>query len=68
MADMFPETLTTFSLDQLIIEAEREATLRRRVYPRWVAAGNLKQTTADARIAMMDNIARILAARKGDNS
>lgn len=38
--------------------AEREAKMRRRVYPRWVADGRMKQEQADREIAIMDEIAR----------
>jgi hypothetical protein len=37
--------------------AEREAKMRRRVYPRWVAEGRMSQVAADSQIAMMDEIA-----------
>lgn len=37
--------------------AEREAKMRRRVYPRWVTDGRLKQAEADRQIALMDEIA-----------
>lgn len=36
---------------------EREISLRRRVYPRWVAAGRLKQAEADHEIRVMEAIA-----------
>lgn len=35
----------------------REANMRRMVYPKRVAAGKLRQGTADREIAMMDEIA-----------
>ena len=37
--------------------AEREAKMRRRVYPRWVADGRMTQAKAVAETAMMDHMA-----------
>lgn len=37
--------------------AEREAKMRRRVYPRWVSDGRMTQASADKQIAIMDAIA-----------
>lgn len=37
--------------------AEREAQMRRRVYPRWVADGRMTQAKANAEIATMEAIA-----------
>jgi hypothetical protein len=37
--------------------AEREAKMRRRVYPRWVVDGRMTQAAADKQIALMDEIA-----------
>ncbi|MBS8227138.1 hypothetical protein [Vannielia litorea] len=37
--------------------ARREAELRRRVYPRWVADGRMTQAEADRQIAVMEAIA-----------
>lgn len=37
--------------------AEREAKMRRRVYPRWVADKRMTQEAADRQIALMDEIA-----------
>jgi hypothetical protein len=36
--------------------AEREVKQRRRVYPRWVADGRMKQDFADQQISMMEEI------------
>ena len=38
-------------------EVMREIQMRRRVFPRWVAAGRLTQDAADRRIAVMEAIA-----------
>ena len=37
--------------------AEREVKMRRRVYPRWIAAGKMTQAKADHEIAVMESIA-----------
>lgn len=39
-----------------VAELQREVSLRRRVYPRWVAAGRLTQADADKRIAVLQAI------------
>ena len=46
-----------FTLRQLIDEAQREAFMRRRVYPRQVETGRLTQKDADMRIDLMEAIA-----------
>ena len=38
-------------------EAKREVAMRRRVYPRWVQDGRMKQADADRKIAVMEAIA-----------
>ncbi len=38
-------------------EAKREVAMRRRVYPRWVQDGRMKQADADRKIAIMEAIA-----------
>lgn len=38
--------------------ANREVAMRRKVYPRWVADGRMKQEQADREIAVMEAIAR----------
>ena len=52
MSDLFPATLA-----EMAREAEREVALRRRVYPRWVAEGRMKQHHAERQIALMEAIA-----------
>ncbi|WP_426163012.1 hypothetical protein [Sandarakinorhabdus sp. DWP1-3-1] len=37
--------------------AIREANMRRRVYPRWVENGKMRQASADREIALMEAIA-----------
>lgn len=48
---------TTFTAADKQAAAEREAKMRRRVYPRWIAEGRMTQTMADRGIAIMDAIA-----------
>lgn len=42
--------------------ARREVAMRRRVYPRWVAAKKMPQAKADAEIAAMEAIVETLVA------
>ncbi len=44
------------TIDQMLVCATRELAMRRRVYPRWVASGRIKQEAADHEIAVMDGI------------
>lgn len=39
---------------------EREITMRRRVYPRWVEAGKMTKAKADAEIRTMEAVAETL--------
>jgi hypothetical protein len=45
--------MATFTDEELAACAEREVTMRRSVYPRWVRLGRLKQDQADREIAVM---------------
>jgi hypothetical protein len=51
-----------YTLGELAAEAERELETRERVYPDWIARGSLSLHTAERRIAMMREIARLLRA------
>jgi len=51
-----------FTTLELAIEAGREARMRQRVYPGWVAKGRMSQGEADAQIAKMKAIAERLTA------
>ena len=44
------------SLNQQIEEIERELTMRRSVYPRWVSAGKIRKGEADYQIARMEAV------------
>jgi hypothetical protein len=50
------------SLRDMAVCAGREARMRRRVYPRWVAEGRMQQADADHQIACMEAIAARLSA------
>lgn len=47
----------TFSALDKQKEAEREVAMRKAVYPKWIAAGRMKQAEAEMRIACMAEIA-----------
>lgn len=53
----------TFTSRELADCAEREVKQRRRVYPRWVADGRMKQDFADRQIGMMEAIAAHFGAK-----
>ena len=53
------------NLDDCIKCAEREAAMRRRVYPKWIEQGKLKKENADREIATMTTIAELLLHLKG---
>ena len=44
------------NLDDCIAEAQREITLRERVYPRWVEGGKIKQAKADRQLEIMRDL------------
>jgi hypothetical protein len=44
------------TLDAQIADVEREISMRKAVYPKWIAAGKLKQAKADAQIASMEAV------------
>lgn len=49
------------TLAEMVKEAERELALRRRVYPRRIAAKQMKQEQADRQIQVMEAIVTTLA-------
>lgn len=55
----------TFTTDELIASAERELAMRKRVYPRWVAAGKMSRVAAEREIALMTAIRDRLAGEDG---
>jgi len=44
------------TIEEQIAAARREASMRRRVYPRWIEAGRMTQSKADHEIACMEAI------------
>lgn len=54
-----------FGVRELIEEAQREAFMRRRVYPNQVRAGRMSQQDADRRIDMMEAIVTRLTRTAG---
>jgi hypothetical protein len=46
-----------FSDHDKLAAVNREVNMRRRVYPRWIAAGKMTQAAADRQIAVMVAIA-----------
>lgn len=46
-----------FNAQEKLDTVRREISMRRRVYPRWVEAGRMKQDKADREIAVMESIA-----------
>jgi hypothetical protein len=53
------------TLDAQIKEVAREIALRRRVYPRWVAAEKLSQTAAERQIEVMEAVKESLHRLQG---
>lgn len=47
---------TLAELDEQLKEVDRELGMRRRLYPRWVAAKTLSQATADKQIKLMEAV------------
>ena len=45
-----------YTVRELIEEAQRELMLRRRLYPRWVRAGRIKQSDATRRLELIEAI------------
>ena len=60
MADLFGDAIP---ISDQVAEVEREIALRRRVYPRWVSNGQLKQDRADRQIAVMEAVLKTLKAQ-----
>jgi len=50
--DLFPDRKP--DLREMIAELDRELKVRRTVYARWVASGQLKQQESDRRISCME--------------
>ena len=60
-----PTTSGRFSVRELVDEAQREAFMRRSVYPNQVRAGRMSQQDADRRIDLMEAIITRLTRTAG---
>ena len=60
-----PTTSARFCVRELVDEAQREAFMRRRVYPNQVRAGRMSQQDADRRIDLMEAIITRLTRTAG---
>lgn len=56
MYDLLSNALPPVTTAQKIRCLEREIAMRKRVYPRWVSDGKMKQATADEEIRVMEAI------------
>lgn len=67
MADQAERNVASgrFGVRELIEEAQREAFMRRRVYPNQVRAGRMSQEDADRRIDLMEAIVTRLTRTAG---
>lgn len=62
------QTMTrTQQLDQQLNEIERELTMRRRNYPKWVAENRMKQEQADRQIKLMEGIKETVRQARVDS-
>lgn len=52
----------TVALDRQIACVQREISMRRKVYPRWVQCGRMKQDQATREIAAMEAVLETLKA------
>lgn len=60
MTDLLSNNLPPVPLKDQIACVEREIAMRRRVYPRWVESGKLKQGEADEEIRRMEAVLETL--------
>lgn len=65
MTDLLSGALLPVRIADMITEVERELALRAAVYPRWVASGKLKQSTADEQVRRLRAVLDVLLDRKG---
>ncbi len=61
MGDLISDALPPVSKTQMIRCIEREIAMRRKVYPRWVEAGRMRQETADEEIRVMEAVREALS-------
>jgi hypothetical protein len=65
---MIKRFVQQITLDEMSKEISRELVTRKRVYPRWVADGKIKEETADFRCLVLEAILRKLCAEIKENS
>ncbi len=56
MTDLLSDALPPVSREAKRRCVERELSMRKRVYPRWIADGRMKQADADEQIRIMEAI------------
>ncbi len=56
--------MTTHTIDEQIAAVKRELSMRRRVYPRWVAQHKMTREDAAKQIALMESVLATLEAVK----
>jgi len=48
------------SFDEMLAELDREIAIRKRIYPKWIADGNLSPEKADHRIRVMEGAREVI--------
>jgi hypothetical protein len=66
MADLFSESTDDIPIADMIACVSREIAMRRRVYPRWVAAGKMTEAAAQVEIARMEAVLGVLKKERAD--
>lgn len=57
----------TQKLDKQLDEIDRELMMRRRMYPRWVAGGQMKQEQADYQMKLLEEIKETVRLARVDS-
>lgn len=60
-----------YTAQEIVEELEREVSMRKRVFPRWVAEGKLRADQAERRIGIMEQVledARKIAPADGSDN
>lgn len=61
--EMFPETVPDERLTEGLKELRREISMRQQLYPKWVAAGRMKQEVADRQLGRLKGLLEYLEGR-----
>lgn len=61
---MNDQPIPPISLDEQLVELERELEVRERIYPKWVQKGTLKNSTAAYRIAVLKAVIDTLKGKR----